>query len=79
MVDKHEFSRTQLWVSTHIVIIAVGTVFVALLVVGHVLAKSFLALFANEHHLVRLLEFMILGFRMAFCTIKPLFAAWCTN
>lgn len=60
-------------------VITVWTVFVALLVVGHIFPEGFLALLTDEGHLVRLLQSVILGLCMAFRAVKPLFAAWGTN
>ena len=60
---------------THIVIITVRAVLVALLVVGHVLAERLLALFADERHLHRFSELVVLRFGVAFGAVEPLFAA----
>lgn len=62
---------------THIVIITVRTILVAVLVVGHVLAKRLFALFAGKRHLCRLGQSVVLRFCVALCTVKPLLAAWC--
>ena len=61
---------------THIVIIAVWTILVALLVVCHVLAKRLFALFACKRHLCCLLQSVVLRFCVALCAVEPLLAAW---
>lgn len=61
---------------THIVIITVWTILVALLVVRHVLAKRLFALFARKRHLCRLLKSVVLRFCVALCAVEPLLAAW---
>lgn len=61
---------------THVVVVAVRTVLVALVVLGHVLSESLLALLAEEGHLRRLREPVGLRLRMAFGAVKPLLAAW---
>lgn len=57
-------------------IIAVRTVLVTLLVVGHVLAERFFALFTGKHHLGRPRQSMVLRFLVALGAIEPLLAAW---
>ena len=54
-------------------------IFVALLVVAHVLPERFLALFAHEGHLCCSTQFVVLCFGVAFGTVEPLLAAWCTD
>ena len=58
--------------TTHVVVVAVRTVLIALLVVGHVLAKRLLALLAHEDHLGSLPQTVVLRFSMAFRAIEPL-------
>jgi hypothetical protein len=58
------------------VIIACRTVFVALLVRGHILPESLLALFTEKYHLHRLPKWMIFRFSMAFCAIEPFATTW---
>ena len=62
---------------TNIVVIAMGTIFIALLVVGHVFPKCLLALLAHEGHFISLPKPMILNFGMTFCAIEPLLATRC--
>ena len=76
--ESNEFmSRINLKM-THVVVVTVGTIFVALLIVGHVFAKRFLALLAHEDHLGGLPQTMVLRFSMALGAIEPLPAAWGT-
>ena len=60
---------------THIVVITMRTVLVALVVLGHVLPESLLALLAHEHHLHRLRQLVRLRFRVTFRAVEPLLAA----
>ena len=60
---------------THVVVVAVGTVLVALLVIAHVLAERLLALLAEEGHLGRFAEAVVLGLGVALGAVEPLFAA----
>ena len=62
-----------------VVIITVGTILVALLVVGHVFAKHLLALFIDKHNLCCLLQSVVLRFGMAFSAVEPPFAAQRAN
>jgi hypothetical protein len=57
-------------------IITMRAVFVALFVDGHILAESFLTLFADESHLRCPLKCMCLGLCMTFRTVEPLLATW---
>jgi hypothetical protein len=65
--------------NTHVMIVAMRTVFIAVLVDFHVLPESLLAFLANENHLAGLCERMLFLFSMTFSTVKPLLAAWCPN
>lgn len=56
-------------------VVAVGTVLVAILEFGHVFAEALFALFAGESHLHRLFEGVVLRFGVAFGAVEPLFAA----
>lgn len=60
---------------THVVIIAMRAVLVALIIFSHVLSESLLALFADKDHLSGLCEWMRLCLCMAFGAVVPLFAA----
>jgi hypothetical protein len=55
-------------------IITMRTVFVALFVDCHILAESFLALFADESHLRCPRKWMCLRLCMTFRTVEPLLA-----
>ena len=59
-------------------VVAVGTVLVALVVFLHVLAEGLLALLAHEDHLGGLPQTMVLRFSMALGAVEPLPAAWGT-
>lgn len=72
--DDHQRTHVRT-ICTYIVIVAVRAVLVALLVVGHVLAKRLFALFACKRHLRRLSQLVVLRFCMALCTVEPLLAA----
>lgn len=56
-------------------IVAMRTVLVALIVLGHVLAERLLALLAHEHHLRRLRETVGLRLGVTFGAVEPLLAA----
>ena len=58
-------------------VVAVGAIFIALIVFTHVLPEGFLAFLAGEDHLCRLLQVVILRLGVTFCAIKPLFATRC--
>jgi hypothetical protein len=60
---------------SHVVIITMRTVLVALLVNGHVFSEGLLALFADEGHFRRPRKRMCLCLRVAFGAIEPLLAA----
>ena len=60
---------------THVVVVAVRTVLVALVVLRHVLPERLLALLAEEDHLRRLREPVGLRLRVALGAVKPLLAA----
>ena len=64
---------------THIVVVAMRAVLVALVILGHVLAKRLLALFAHEHHLGCPRESVRLRLGVTLCAIEPLLATWRTN
>ncbi len=57
-------------------IIAMWAELVALLVVGHVFAECLFAFLAQEVHLHRLLELVVLRLRVALGAIEPLLATW---
>lgn len=61
---------------THVVIIAMWTELVALIVVGHVFAECLFAFLAEEVHLHRLLQLVVLRLRVTFGAVEPLFATW---
>lgn len=61
--------------TTHVVVVTMRTVLVALLVIRHVLAERLLALLAHENHLVVLPQTVVLRFSMAFRAVEPLPAA----
>lgn len=65
--------------NTHVVVVAVWAEFIALLVVGHILAERLSAFLAHERHLGRLCQTMILFLGVAFGAIVPLLAAWCSD
>jgi hypothetical protein len=60
-------------------IVTVRAVLVALLIVQHILPKSFLTLLADESHFVCLLQLMRLTFCVAFRAVIPLLATWCSD
>lgn len=64
---------------THVVVIAMWAVLIALLITCHVFSEGLLALFASKRHLRRLREVVVLRFRVALGTVKPLLAAWRTD
>lgn len=74
----HRIVFSYFW-TTHVVIITVRTILVALLVRRHVLSERLFAFFTHEGHFGGFCESMCLWFSVAFSTIIPLFAAWCTN
>lgn len=59
-------------------IIAMRTVFIALLIACHVFPERLLALLANERHLRRLPQLVRLSLGMTLGTVIPLLAARCT-
>jgi hypothetical protein len=63
----------------HIMIITMWTVLIALIVLRHILPKSFLAFLASKRHLRGLRQLMILGFGVALGAVVPLLAAWSAN
>ena len=65
--------------STHVVIVAVRTVLVALVILGHVLPERLLALLAEERHLRRLCQPVRLRLGVALGTVVPLPAAGCAD
>ena len=60
---------------THVVVVTMRAILVALLIVGHIFAERLLALFAHERHLRRLPEPVVLALGVALGTVEPLFAA----
>lgn len=60
---------------THVVIIAMRAVLVALLINGHVLAECLLALLTNKSHLGCPRKRVRLCFRVTFGAVEPLLAA----
>ena len=60
---------------THVVIITMRAVLVALLINGHVLAERLLALLTNESHFGCPRKRMRLCFRVTFGAVEPLLAA----
>lgn len=60
-------------------IIAVRTIFVTVLIHGHILPERLLALLANKCHVVCLSQGMCLGLSMTLGAIVPLLAAGCPN
>ena len=56
-------------------VVTVWAILVALVIVGHVLAERLLALLAQEGHLRRPLEPVVLRLRMALRAVEPLLAA----
>lgn len=75
-ISSQPTSDTADCTTTHVVVVAMRTVLIALLVVGHILAKRLLALLAHEDHLSGLPQTVVLRFSMAFRAIEPLPAAW---
>lgn len=65
--------------NTHVVVIAMRAVLVALIIFRHILSECFLAFFADEYHLRGLGQWMGLCLCMAFRAVVPLFAAGCSN
>lgn len=61
--------------STHVVIVAMRTILIALIILSHILSESLFALFADEHHLSSLCEWMFLCLCVAFGAVVPLLAA----
>jgi hypothetical protein len=62
--------------ATHVVIITMWAILVAVLVSGHVLAKGLLAFFTDEGHFCRSRKRMRLRLCMTFRAVEPLLAAW---
>lgn len=65
--------------AAHIVVVTIRTILVALLVCRHVLPKRLLAFLAQERHLRRFRELVLLLLSMAFRAVKPLLAARCAH
>lgn len=61
---------------THIMVIAMRAVLVALLIVAHIFPKRLFAFLAHERHLRRLAQPMVLCLCVALCAVEPLLAAW---
>lgn len=61
---------------SHIVVIAMRAILVALFVRSHILAKRLLALFTHKCHLRRPRKLMRLRLGVALGAVKPLLAAW---
>jgi hypothetical protein len=56
-------------------VVTMGTVLIALVIFGHVLPERFLALFADERHIVRFPQRVAFGLCVALCAVEPLLAA----
>ena len=74
-MNSQETAREPRDMNTHIVVVAVRTVLIAFLVLGHVLPECLLALLAQEGHLRRPLKPVVLRLRMTLRTVEPLLAA----
>lgn len=76
--NQHCFSEK--WYSepsselTHIMVVAMRAILVALLIIRHVLSECFLTFLACKGHLSRFHQLMILRLRMTLGTVEPLLA-----